>query len=101
MGSEVHSLGLHSTGMGQAEFTRLLTPCKKLRVLNLNGARSLFREGQCVTCIGVPSVAIVLFRSQVLKLWIVMHLWWQKCLIVTVAIEMKLIALRYVILCPM
>ena len=50
VGSEVQSLSLHSTGMGQAEFTRLLTPCKKLRVLNLNGARSLFREGQCQSC---------------------------------------------------
>lgn len=48
VGSEVQSLSLHSTGMGQAEFTRLLMPCKKLRTLNLNGSRSLFQEGQCV-----------------------------------------------------
>ncbi|KAG0728896.1 F-box/LRR-repeat protein 2 [Chionoecetes opilio] len=50
VGREVQSLGLHSTGMGQAEFTRLLTPCKKLRVLNLNGSRGLFREamGECL-----------------------------------------------------
>lgn len=58
VGSEVQSLSLHSTGMGQAEFTRLLTPCKKLRVLNLNGSRSLFHEGQCV-CVWQPHVAFV------------------------------------------
>ncbi|XP_042205551.1 dynein regulatory complex subunit 6-like isoform X2 [Homarus americanus] len=45
MGSEVRSLSLHSTGMSQADFVGLLTPCTKLRVLNLNGSRSLFREG--------------------------------------------------------
>ncbi|XP_053643192.1 F-box/LRR-repeat protein 2 isoform X2 [Cherax quadricarinatus] len=44
-GSEVRSLSLHSTGMSQADFVGLLASCTDLRVLNINGSRSLFREG--------------------------------------------------------
>lgn len=45
VGGEARSLGLHSAGMGDQGLMALLTPCVKLRTLNLNGARGLFREG--------------------------------------------------------
>ncbi|XP_068241934.1 uncharacterized protein [Palaemon carinicauda] len=45
IGGTVKSLGLHSTGMSEDDFVSVLSACTRLQVLNLNGARSLFREG--------------------------------------------------------